>query len=186
MPNLMPDPSRKAPVLTADEAAALTTLMPALTRLARILSTSPEQAEDMAQEALLQVWSRLKRGGTIDDLRPYLMTTLRNASTRAHTPHHARTVALTDQNTPSENSAIWDRLAMMDVTIAISRLPDDQAALLRPYALHGASYADLALTFDLPIGTVMSRIARARAQLRADLDLPKSRAVDALLDKTGC
>lgn len=180
----MPMPHPHSPALSVDEAHALTALMPALTRLARILSTSPDQAEDMAQDALLQVWSRLKRGGTINDLRPYLMTTLRNANTRSHTPQDTKTVALTDKNTPNEKSAIWDRLAIMDVTIAISRLPSDQSELLRPFALHGASYADLAATFDLPIGTVMSRIARARAHLRADLDLPKSRAVDALLDRT--
>jgi DNA-directed RNA polymerase specialized sigma24 family protein len=47
--------------------------------------------------------------------------------------------------------------------------------------MQGTSYAQIAKTFDLPIGTVMSRISRARAQLRADLDLPKSKAVETLL-----
>lgn len=66
-----------------NDAHELTSLIPALSRLARILAPSPHQAEDMVQDALLRVWARLQKGGTIDDLRPYLMTTLRNASTNS-------------------------------------------------------------------------------------------------------
>ncbi len=157
----------------------LTTLIPALQRLARILAPTPDQAEDMAQDALLRVWARLKKGGEIDDLRPYLMTTLRNASTRPPVQDQE----LTDQNTPSHPAEIWDRFACSDVSRAISRLPDDQASLLRPLVLQGRSYADLAKAFDLPIGTVMSRISRARAQLRTDLELPKTYAVETLLEE---
>ena len=157
----------------------LTTLMPALQRLARILAPTPDLADDMAQDALLRVWARLKKGAEIDDLRPYLMTTLRNASTRPPVQDQE----LTDQNTPSHPAEIWDRFACADVSHAISRLPDDQADLLRPLVMHGSSYADLAKAFDLPIGTVMSRISRARAHLRAELDLPKSGAVEVLLDE---
>ena len=157
----------------------LTTLMPALQRLARILAPTPDLAEDMAQDALLRVWVRLKKGGEIDDLRPYLMTTLRNASTRPPVQDQE----LTDQNTPSHPAEIWDRFACADVNCAISRLPDEQADLLRPLVMHGSSYADLAKAFDLPIGTVMSRISRARAQLRTDLELPKTHAVETLLEE---
>ena len=162
----------------ATDTQALTTLMPALTRLARILAPTPDLAEDMAQEALLRVWARLQKGGAIEDLRPYLMTTLRNASTRPPVQDQE----LTDQNTPSQPAEVWNRFACTDVNDAMSRLPDDQADLLRPLALQGATYAELAETFDLPIGTVMSRISRARAHLRADLDLPKTRAVEVLLE----
>ncbi|HGG64207.1 MAG TPA: hypothetical protein ENK34_06480, partial [Rhodobacteraceae bacterium] len=50
--------------MTSD-AQTLTDLMPALIRLARILAPSPDMAEDMAQEALLRVWARMKKGATI-------------------------------------------------------------------------------------------------------------------------
>lgn len=156
---------------------ALTALIPALSRLARILAPTPDQAEDMAQEALLKVWARLEKGAAIDDLRPYLMTTLRNASTKPVMQDQE----LTDQNTPSHPAEIWDRFACADVSLAVDQLPDNQAELLRPLVLYGASYADLAKMFKLPIGTVMSRISRARAQLRAEMGLPKNRAVESLL-----
>jgi RNA polymerase sigma-70 factor (ECF subfamily) len=152
-------------------------LMPALTRLARILAPRPDLAEDLAQDALLRVLARLNKGAEIDDLRPYLMTTLRNGCTKC-APQDQE---LTEQNSPSHDGEIWPRFACADVADAISRLPDEQAALLRLLALHGASYAELAAAFKLPIGTVMSRISRARAQLRGELGLPKSSAVEMLL-----
>lgn len=158
---------------------ALTALIPALSRLARILAPSADQAEDMTQDALLRVWARLQNGGEIDDLRPYLMTTLRNASFK--TMHQDQ--ELTEHNAPSHPAEIWDRLACVDVFNALEHLPDQLTDLLRPLAMSGASYDELAKAFDLPIGTVMSRISRARAQLRAELDLPKSRAVEVLLEE---
>lgn len=156
----------------------LVALMPALTRLARILADTPDQADDMAQDALLRVWVRLQNGGSIDALRPYLMTTLRNASTKPLRQNDA----LTEQNTPSHPAEIWDRFACRDVINTLAMMPAEQADLLRPLALSDASYADLAKAFELPIGTVMSRISRARKQLRAELGLPKSGAVEVLLE----
>lgn len=164
---------------TDTSAQNLTALIPALSRLARILAPTPDRAEDMAQDALLRVWARLQNGGEIDDLRPYLMTTLRNASTKPAQQDQE----LTEQNAPSHPAEIWDRLACSDVFNAMANMPDDLADLLRPLASSGASYSELAAMFDLPIGTVMSRISRARAQLRAELDLPKTHAVETLLDE---
>lgn len=155
-------------------------LIPALKRLARIRAPHPDLAEDMAQDALLRVLVQIEKGAKIDDLRPYLMTTLRNASTKPV----QRNQELTEFNSPSHSGEIWPRFACADVSDAISQLPDDQAALLRQFALHDCSYAELAKTFGLPIGTVMSRISRARAQLRGALELPRSRAVETLLEET--
>ena len=158
--------------------AALTRLIPRLTRLARLLAPTPDKAEDMVQDALLSVWTRLQDGAQIDDLGPYLMTVLRNRS-RHPLPAPAE---LTEQNAGSTPGQADQRLACLDVGAAIERLPDDQAALLRSLYLSGASYRDLALAFDVPIGTVMSRLARARTRLRADLDLPARGAVPSLLE----
>ncbi len=162
---------------TRSHTQELTALIPALSRLARIMAPTPDLAEDMTQDALLRVWARLQKGGEIDDLRPYLMTTLRNASRKPRQQDQE----LTEQNAPSHAAEIWDRLACSDVINAMADMPDDLTDLLRPLAMSGASYDELAASFDLPIGTVMSRISRARAQLRAELDLPKMRAVEVLL-----
>ncbi len=157
---------------------SLVSLMVPLARLARIMAPTADQADDLAQEALMQVWARLKQGGTIKDLRPYLMTTLRNASRHIHVPDRE----LNDANTPSCPPDAHGRIVCRDVCEAMARLPAEQRDLMHPLIRSGTSYKQLAEIHDLPIGTVMSRIARARAGLRRDLDLPTGHAVDVLLD----
>jgi len=159
---------------------SLVALMPPVARLARILAPTPEQAEDLAQDALVQVWAQLRRGGDIDDLRPYLMTVLRNAN-RATRPADQE---LTENNSPVCGPQFWGRIACENVSNAITSLSRQQRDLLLPLITEGATYKQLAQRFDLPIGTVMSRLARARARLRRELNLPADHAVEALLDTT--
>ncbi len=164
-----------------DGESELTRLIPQLERLARIIAPSPDQAEDLAQEALLQVWRRLRGGGEIGDLRPYLMTVLRNA---ARKPAPGRqNEELTERNAGATPARQLIRLACEDVKRALARLPEDQRALLAPLLAEGLSYAELARRFDLPAGTVMSRLSRARARLCRELDLPRGQAVSTLLDE---
>lgn len=147
----------------------LAPLIPDLMKLARILAPSPDMAEDMAQDALLNVWSQMTNGTDIKDLRPYLMTTLRNRSR-----HPGRTtLGLDVVAEPSHDAEAPGRLATAEVLQAIHKLPKPQSDLLSDLALNEPSYGELAARHDVPIGTVMSRIARARRNLRCELDLPK-------------
>ena len=161
-----------------DPAVALVPLIVPLKRLARILASTPDQAEDLTQEALLQVWARLRRGHRIENLQPYLMATLRNA--RRHVP--PKDQELTEENTPSCPPDAWGRIICKDVGVAIDQLPLKQRDLLRPFVQNGVSYKDLAVANDLPIGTVMSRIARARTRLRGKFGLSADHAVEELLE----
>ncbi len=153
-------------------------LIPQLEKLARIMAPTPDRAEDLAQEALLRVWARLEAGAEIEDLRPYLMTVLRHASHRTRPEGEE----LTESNAGIAPEDQMIRLACKEVRAAIERLPEPQAELLRPLCNEGATYQELAERFDLPPGTVMSRISRARARLCRELNLPRGRAVTALLD----
>ncbi len=163
-----------------DKTIALTALMPDLHRLARILAPGPDAAEDLAQEALLKVWAKLDRGITIDDLRPYLMTTLRNEARRPR----RRTAPLDSAPTPSTPADAPRRIACKEVMQAIDALPAGQSDLMQRYLSDGCSYAELACRTGLPLGTVTSRMARARARLCAQLDLPAGSAVQAILAET--
>jgi RNA polymerase sigma-70 factor (ECF subfamily) len=60
-----------------------------------------------------------------------------------------------------------DGLLVRDLDRAISRLPADQRAVLLLVTLEEMSYEEVALTLGIPIGTVMSRLSRAREKLRA-------------------
>ncbi|MDY6858016.1 MAG: RNA polymerase sigma factor [Pseudomonadota bacterium] len=165
-----------------DSGNDLTALIPELRHLARVLTRNRDTADDLAQEALLCVWARIAAGEDIQTLRPYLMTTLRNAHRR--TRHRDSDVTLGDDDAalPAQPAEAPGRLALREVMQAIAALPPAQAELLRLLATTGADYADLARQTGLPLGTVTSRLSRARARLRAAVDLPENAPVTTLFD----
>ena len=58
-------------------------------------------------------------------------------------------------------------MRLQQVQAAFMSLPDDQRAALHLVAIEGLSYQDAAITLNIPVGTLMSRLGRARAALRA-------------------
>lgn len=155
----------------------LVAMIPDLQRLALILTRDRQLAEDLTQEALFRIWAQIASGARIDDLRPYAMSALRNLARRPP----RKSVALSDVPEPSAPPEAPGRLALRDVADALGRLPEADARLILRHAADGESYADIAAAEGLPIGTVMSRMSRARLRLRADCDLPVSGPVAALL-----
>lgn len=154
----------------------LVTLIPDLRRLARRLVRDPEAAEDLVQEALLRVWTRMARGSGIDDLKPYLMTAARNIARR---PARAG-LPLSDVPEPSAPPEAPRRLVLREVAAALARLPEAEQRLILRHVAGGESYAEIAASERLPIGTVMSRLARGRERLRQVLtgdDTPRVRRV---------
>ena len=156
----------------------LSNLVPDVIRLSRFLTRDLDLADDLAQEVLLNVWSRLAEGAEIDDLRLYVKASLRNRLRRP--PRRAET--LTEADMPSTAPDAPARLATRDVLDCIARLPEDQAILLIEFAKDETSYAELARRHNLPIGTVMSRISRARERLCRDMDLPLDHPVESLVE----
>ncbi len=149
---------------TAPETAPLTDLMPDLMRVARRLTREADQSQDLCQEVLLKLWVRLDAGAAIDDLRAYAMTALRNqhrqSLRRDQIPPGAPEVV-----TMSLPDAL-DACALSEAMRAIRCLPADQERLMRLVAAGETSPADLARSTGLAPGTVMSRLARARAIAR--------------------
>ena len=164
---------------SADLPQKLTRLMPDLTRMARHLTHNADEAQDLCQEVLLKLWSRRGAGPEITNLRAYAMTALRNQyrqSLRDRTPDSDLTEA--DASIAPD---VFACLALAEIETAISRLPANQAQLMTLVAAGETSPKALARKTGLPEGTVMSRLARARAQLRADVGLASSAPVTALI-----
>lgn len=163
------------------EGADLTALMPRLRRRARRYVGTDAAADDLAQEALLRVWARLLDDPPIEDLDRYLFTAMRNIARR----RQAAGEELTEAVMPRTEPVAGDRLAAADVLDALSHLPPAQASLILEHAVDGTSHAELARRHGVPLGTVLSRVARGRTELRQRLGLRARGAVAELLSGRG-
>lgn len=146
----------------------LTRLIPMLTRRARRLTRSHSAADDLVQETLLRLIQRARRGGPIDDLPAYAMRTLTNQA-RMSWRRASETEELEEDHATVQPEAPM-RLDCADALRVIETLPRDQADLMRLVAGGESSPARLAKLTGVPQGTVMSRLSRARARLRQELE----------------
>jgi RNA polymerase sigma-70 factor (ECF subfamily) len=157
------------------DADSIVELIPRLRRYARALAGDRAMADDLVQDTLERAWAKLHlyRRGT--DLRAWLFTVMHNLyvnQLRAARPGDELDEEMPELAQPARES---DTLVLRDLDLAIRRLPPDQREVLLLVALEDMSYAETAVTLEIPIGTVMSRLARAREKLRAMLSgLPAS------------
>lgn len=142
----------------------------ALRRYARALLRDGTDSEDLVHDALVRAYERRSQFRPDGNLRSWLLSILHNVfvdrlrSRLAETSRMDRLGALSDDAlAPPQEHAV--RLA--EVWAAFHSLPDEQRAALHLVAIEGLSYQDAASALDIPLGTLMSRIGRARAALRA-------------------
>ncbi|MGI3184881.1 RNA polymerase sigma factor [Nioella aestuarii] len=170
------------PIPTA-AASQLQALLPDLLRLARYLLRDRAAAEDVVQDIVLRLWTRMidPVEPPIDDLRAYAFSALRN---RLRDRRSSLPDAEIDENLPDPvgSSTLPARLACVDALAALDKLPADQADLIRMRAIEGLSYAQIAARTGLAEGTVTSRLSRARMALRTILDLPAGTPVTFLIE----
>ncbi|WP_299280597.1 sigma-70 family RNA polymerase sigma factor [uncultured Tateyamaria sp.] len=144
----------------------LVPLIPMLTRRARRLARSRTEAEDIVQDTLLSLCQRIADGKNIDDLNAYAMRTLTNRARRDW--RRVATDELEEDHAMTEPDALI-RLDCADTLAAITMLPTPQRQLLDLVIAGETSPRALSRATGLPLGTVMSRLARARARLRMTL-----------------
>lgn len=153
-------------------ARALRPLVPELTSFARWLVGSVQEADDLVHEVVLRA---LENAGTIDDptrLRAWLFRTARYARVDIFRAGVARSrlmvleggiEELEDTAVPTDPvPAILDRV---DVEKALAKLPEIARAAVLLADLWQFSYEEVATILEIPVGTVRSRLARARARL---------------------
>jgi RNA polymerase sigma factor (sigma-70 family) len=160
-----------------NDAESMVELIPRLRRYARALAGDRAAADDLVQDTLERAWAKLHlyRRGT--DLRAWLFTVMHNVY--VNQLRAARPVAQLDEEMPelSQPARQSDGLELRDLDLAIRRLPPEQREVLLLVVLEDMSYEAAAGTLGIPIGTVMSRLARAREKLRSMLSgLPPSGA----------
>ena len=154
-------------------------IMPRLRARARRLCRNDDEAEDLAQETALRVWQALCRGDAITAPDRYAMITLHNlARSRWRARHDTEELADDMAQTVPDAPA---RIACAELCAAIARLPVDQAELMTQVLAGETSPQVLARRQGVPLGTIMSRLARARARLRSDMGLDAKASVIELL-----
>ena len=150
-----------------NEAERLVELIPRLRRYARALAGDRATADDLVQDTLERAWSKLHlyRRGT--DLRAWLFTVMHNV--HVNRVRAKRATDPLDEEMPelASRASQGDALLVRDLDRAIARLPEEQRAVLLLVTLEEMSYEEVAQTLAIPIGTVMSRLSRARDKLRA-------------------
>jgi RNA polymerase sigma-70 factor (ECF subfamily) len=149
--------------------------IPGLRRYARLLTGDATRADDLVQDTLeraLRKW-RLFGGGT--GLRSWLLTIMHNVWAS-----QMRVVRIHDEWSDEAHGAALGHAAdasvavalLMDTQRALATLPDAQRAVLLLVVVEELSYAEVAKVLDLPHGTVMSRLSRARAGMRLAMAAP--------------
>jgi RNA polymerase sigma-70 factor (ECF subfamily) len=142
--------------------------VPALRRYARALTRDSELADDLVQDTLVRALrsEHLFHGG---EIRSWLYTILTNLN-RNRLRSLARRPTLTALDDNDAPDASGPEAGGRDIERALATLVDEQRSTLLLVVLEGLSYREVAEVQGVPIGTVMSRLARARIQIKAFLD----------------
>ena len=146
-------------------------MLPRLRRYARVLVRHKEEADDLVQDTLERAWLKSGLWQGVSDMRAWLFSIMHNLHADAVRRPRIHTIEL-DNNTPEIPVAArqGEQLAMRDLQLALNQLPDEQREVLLLVALEDMTYADIAKTLNIPVGTVMSRLSRGRERLRIVLE----------------
>ncbi|WP_265922739.1 RNA polymerase sigma factor [Cupriavidus nantongensis] len=154
----------------------LVALAPRLRRHARGLTGDAALADDLVQDTLERAlryrWRfRLRPGAWwgdgADGLLPWLLTLMHRLRLNAL---RRKDLVVTTDTLPEVSGPAEDPGLRRDLSQALAQLPEPQRAVLLLVSLEQLTYAEAARVLDIPPGTVMSRLARAREQMRRLLD----------------
>lgn len=162
-----------APALSDEEfRSALTRIAPHLRGFARTLCGCSERADDLAQEAMLKAWSARGsyRAGT--NFKAWMFTILRNqfySETRRarFTGEYDEEMA---ERTLRTKGGQEESLQLADVLRALESMPESYRDALILVAIGDFSYEEISVICGIALGTVKSRICRARAMLASLID----------------
>jgi len=155
------------PFSTPNTHTQLVACIPKLRRYARALLGNRTDADDLVQDTMERGWSKLASWRPGTDMRAWLFGIMHNL----HVDHIRKPTLPTeimDDATPIPplRAAQTDALEMRDIESALYQLPAEQREILLLIALEEMTYEEVAHSLQIPIGTVMSRLSRAREKLR--------------------
>ncbi len=148
--------------------------IPSLRRYARALTGDAWAADDLVQDTLERACDKWRLWAAGSNLRAWLFTIMHNlfANQLRRASSLSRAGLEVDLDTVSDELAGQQTAPdlAIDLQRCLLRLPEDQRAVLLLVTLEDMSYEQVALVLQVPIGTVMSRLSRARSRLRELMD----------------
>lgn len=164
---------QKEPEVTTDPRNELIALLPRLRRFARGLAGAADQADDLVQASIEKALRNLDGFATGSRMDAWMFRIMRNTwidtirarrDTVEYDTQAADTIIGSDGRQTTEA-----RLHLAEVRHAMAGLPDDQRVVLMLVCVEGMRYREVAEMLDIPEGTVMSRLSRARLALAEKL-----------------
>lgn len=138
-------------------------------RFAFRLSGSASDADDLTQQTFLQACRKLDQLRDEQRIRSWLLTITRNTYLKGVQRDRLIDAELDDDLVVDEESTSGLDFDEERLHFALSELPDSHRIPLLMFYFEELSYKEIAEQLELPIGTVMSRLARAKRQLRESL-----------------
>lgn len=149
---------------------AIVDLLVPLRRYARALTRDALRADDLVHDTLVRALESGQVSRPNTNLRTWMMTVLHNVfiddqrRKRVESRHADVLVQMSEEVAPPAQEA---QVRLAQIRRAFLTLPEEQRAALHLVTLEGMAYADAAAVLGIPIGTLMSRLGRGRAALRA-------------------
>ncbi len=142
--------------------------IPSLRRYAWTLLRNSSDADDLVQDCLLKALDRIDTLRTESDLRSWLFTIMHNLYVNRWRRMKLRTRIAAENAEPdlavppSQQASV----EIQDVLRGLASLPEEQRQIVLLVAVEGFQYGEVAAMLGIPVGTVMSRLSRARDRLR--------------------
>ncbi|AWX94259.1 RNA polymerase sigma factor [Paracoccus mutanolyticus] len=155
---------------------ALVALLPNLRRYALSLTRRPDQADDLVQQTVERAIAGAASFDSVQRLEPWLFRIMRNGFIDQTRRRRSAGVQLDVHDMPEAlptdpGPALEARLMLRSVEAVMAALPTEQREILHLVCVEEMSYAETARILDIPLGTVMSRLSRARLALSERLGI---------------
>ena len=141
--------------------------IPRLRRYARALLGDRHAADDLVQDTLERAWNKFHLWRPGSDLRAWLFTIMHNVFVnQVRSKRIEIDKAMEELPVVPVRATQSDFLELADVERSLHALPDEQREVLLLVAIEEMSYDEVSRALAIPIGTVMSRLSRARERMR--------------------
>ncbi len=148
-------------------------------RYAYRLSGSPVDAEDLTQQTFMIAQQKLHQVREVEKVDRWLFVVLRSCFLKSHRRRRPTTAAAIELNVDEIPDKINDAENDIDQELlqsAIDELPDNFRLVVMMFYFEQLSYKEIASALDMSIGTVMSRLSRAKGRIRQRLFRPTDAA----------